>query len=97
MPTGLTARRPSPCWLQGLAVWCWYFGAGAVEPYVWMGGCAIGGSSVFISLFGYVLSVYHRRDERHAAKPMRPGGLLGLFAKAEQIAAALPELWEHDQ
>ena len=60
-------------------MWCWYFGAGAVEPYVWMGGCAIGGSSVFISLFGYVLSVYHRRDERHAAKPMRPGGLLGLY------------------
>ena len=72
----------------------WRCGAGTLarvrsRPYVWMGGCAIGGSSIFISLFGYVLSVYHHRHHHHAwLRCVRAGC-------SPPVPAHVPQLGDH--
>ena len=75
-----------------LALWLVLFGCGAVSPLVWIASLAVGGASLLVALLGVCLNRYHRRDEQHAAKTMRPGVLLGLYLTllmATALAAGL--------
>ena len=65
--------------LLGLMALTVLLGCGAVPPLVWGGAIAVGVCTLLVALLGTCLNRYHRRDEAHAAKTMRPGALLGAY------------------
>ena len=48
-----------------------------MPPSVWLGATCVALIALLNGLIGIGVSRYHRRDEVHAAKTMRPGVLLG--------------------
>ena len=54
-------------------------GSGAVPQQVWLSAIVIACMILCIAVLGTCLNKYHRRDDAHAAKMMRPGLLLGLY------------------
>ena len=75
-----------------LAVWLIIFGCGAPPSIVWLAALVVGGASLLVALLGVCLNRFHRRDEQHAAKTMRPGALLAVYITllmATALGAAL--------